>query len=101
MCAIGFSSEKESRVWSAANDFLTQLKQVHACDYSDLNIIVLGPVAPRVAKIGGKNRLRIIIKCRDNKRFRELISNLLISYEKNLKYKDVSIFAELNPENVM
>ena len=101
LCVIGFSSEKETLVYSCANDFLTQLKTEHSVNYNELKIIVLGPVTPRVAKIGGKYRGRIIIKCRDNKRLRALIGNLLKTFEKNTKYKDVSIYADLNPENVM
>ena len=98
---LGFSSEKEALAFSCANDFLSQLKAEHSKDYNDLKIIVLGPVTPRVAKIGGKYRNRIIIKCRDSKRLRNLIGNLLKTFEKNTKYKDVSVYAELNPENVM
>ena len=64
-------------------------------------IITEGVTTPRVAKIGGKFRARVIIKCRDSKRFREMIGNLLKNNEKNSKYKDVSLYAELNPENVM
>lgn len=101
LCVIGFSGEKEARVMFAAVEFLNGLKETHSQKYSDENIIVLGPVTPRVAKIGGKFRARIIIKCRDSKRFREMIGNLLKNNEKNSKYKDVSLYAELNPENVM
>ena len=101
LCVIGFSGEKESRVMMAANECLKELKQIHSKEYSDEKIIVLGPVTPRVSKIGGKFRARVIIKCRDSKRFREMIGNLLKSYEKNSKFKDVSLYAELNPENVM
>lgn len=101
LCVIGFSGEKEMAVLSASNEFLSELKQIHSQNFSDENIIVLGPVTPRVAKIGGKHRIRIIIKCRDSKSFRNMIDSLLKSYEKSSKYKDVSIFAELNPENVM
>ena len=101
LCVIGFSGEKEARVMFAATEFLNGLKEIHSQVYSDQNIIVLGPVTPRVAKIGGKFRARIIIKCRDSKRFREMIGSLLKNNEKSSKYKDVSLYAELNPENVM
>ena len=101
LCVIGFSSDKEGKVFFAANEFLNDLKQVNSKDFTDVKIIVLGPVTPRVAKVGGKFRVRIIIKCRDSKRFREMIGSLLKKYEKNTKYKDISVFAELNPENVM
>ena len=99
ICVIGFSGEKDYSVNVASNEFLIALKTLHAEQYSDLKIIVLGPVAPRVSKVGGKFRSRIIIKCRNDKRFREMISNLLKNFDK-LK-KNVSVYVDINPESLM
>ena len=99
ICVIGFSGEKDYSVNVASNEFLIALKTLHAEQYSDLKIIVLGPVAPRVSKVGGKFRSRIIIKCRNDKRFREMISNLLKKFDK-LK-KNVSVYVDINPESLM
>ncbi len=101
LCVIGFSSEKEYFVNSAANEFLNILKNAHSTEYSDVKIIVLGPVAPRIYKVGGKYRSRIIIKCKNSKKFRKLISYLLISFSKDKKYGDVSVYADINPESIM
>lgn len=101
LCVIGFSSEKEYTVNKTASDFLEMLKKVHSERFSDVKIIVLGPVAPRILKIGGKFRNRIIIKCKNNKEFRNMISNLLVEFAKDKKNDDVNIYADINPESIL
>ena len=101
ICVIGFSSEKEYSVNKASNDFLSLLKNIHSEKYSQNNIIVLGPVAPRISKIGGKHRSRIIIKCKNNKLFREMISELIIQFEKDKNHNNVSVYADINPESIL
>lgn len=101
LCVIGFSGEKEFSVNNAAIDFVEFLKKLHTEKFSDVKIIVLGPATPKIAKIGGKFRNRIIIKCRYGKRLRAFISELLKDFMKNKKYDDVSIYADINPESLM
>ena len=100
LCVIGFSSEKEYSVNKASLDFFEMLKRIHSEKYSDIKIIVLGPVAPRIAKIGGKYRGRIIIKCKNDKNFRAMISELLKEFAKDKK-ENVNIYADINPESII
>jgi primosomal protein N' (replication factor Y) len=100
LCIIGFSSEKEISVNKAALVFLEMLKKIHSEKYSEIKIIVLGPVTPRIAKIGGKYRGRIIIKCKNDKNFRAMISELLKEFAKDKK-DNVNIFADVNPESII
>ena len=99
LCVIGLSGEKEYAVNNTAIELLNSLKKLHSEEYTDLKIIVLGPVAPRISKVGGKFRSRIIIKCRNDKRFREMISKLLKDFEKNKN--NISIYVDINPESLM
>lgn len=101
MCSLCFISENEVKALNASRDFLTDLKYATAEDYKDVKIIVLGPMPPRLSKINNKFRYRIIIKCKNNKRFRNMLSGLLISFGKNKKYSDVGVLADINPENLI
>ena len=101
LCVIGFTSNIEIASKRAANDFLNQLKAIHSQKYKNNNIIVLGPVTPRVSKVGGKYRERIIIKCKNSVEFRKMISELLKQFAKDKKYDNVSIYADINPESVL
>ena len=99
MCAVLFVSENEVKALNASRDFLAELKTATAQEYKDVKIIVLGPMPPRLSKVNNKYRYRIIIKCKNNKRFRTMLSGLLITFGKNKKYSDVTLSADINPEN--
>lgn len=99
ICVIGFSGEIERETVKAANVFLNNLKKMHSECFCDESIIVLGPSVPKVAKIGGKFRARIIIKCKNTKRLREMVSILLKDFLKN--NQKISVYADMNPENVI
>ena len=101
LCSVCFVSENEIKALNASRDFLAELKSTTAEEYSDVKIIVLGPMPPRLSKLNNKYRYRIIIKCKNNKRFRNMLKDLLISFGKNKKYTDVSVSADMNPENLI
>ena len=67
--------------------------------YASVKIIVLGPVEPKVAKINNKYRERIIIKCRNTKKFRSMISQCLRDFSKISKFSRVTVSADMNPES--
>ncbi len=101
ICVIGFTSSAEYATKRASADFLKKLKEVHSENYKNNDIIVLGPVTPRVSKLGGKFRERIIIKCKNSPEFRRMISELLKQFAQDKKYDNVSIYADINPESVL
>ena len=101
LCVIGFSSENEYSVNKASIFLLESLKKAHNEKYKNVKIIVLGPVTPRVAKVGGKYRSRIIIKCKNDKYFRGMISELLKKFSKCKEQENVNIYADINPESIM
>lgn len=77
ICTVGFSGEKEEKVSKSALKFLTSLKTAATNEYSDQKLIVLGPMPEPVYKVSNKYRVRILIKCKNNQRFRKLLSELL------------------------
>lgn len=54
-------------------------------DYRDVQMIIFGPFESPVFKLEGKYRMRVVIKCRLNKRSREFFSELLINFGRNSK----------------
>ena len=101
MCVISFSGEKEVKVLNCSKAFLSSLQSLLENKYNNQKVIILGPLPARVSKISNKYRYRIIIKCKNNKRFRNMLRGLLISFGKNKKYADVSVSADMNPENLI
>lgn len=101
ICTVGFMGEDETLVKNASKTFFEMLKEKNSSDYPDLKLIVLGPMTPRVAKISNKFRYRLIIKCKNTKRFREFISELLIAFSGDKTYSKVSVFPDINPTSLV
>ena len=95
---MGSRDEEVSR---AAGNFLERLKYYTQRDYSDVPIRVLGPSPASVKKVSGRYRYKIILKCRNNARFREMMHLLLCESGSDPQSKEVTTFADLNPENVL
>lgn len=101
ICTINFVSDNEVKALNASKDFLIAVKNKTSTEYKNEKIIVLGPMPPRISKINNKYRYRIIIKCKNTKSFRRMISELLISFGKDRKYAAVTVSADINPESLV
>lgn len=100
ICEVGFTGLDEIAVRGAAFDFFSRLK---AAVFSDgmIPVRIMGPSAAGVAKIAGKYRYRIIIKCRNDKKFRNLMADVLNGCGRNKAYRKVAAFADMNPLDIM
>ncbi len=99
LCVIGLTGEDEIIVKNAARETLDMLKKYSNGEFKGEKIIVLGPMPERVAKVNEKYRYRLIIKCHNTARFREMISKLLIETGKDSRFSKVTVYADINPEN--
>ncbi|MCQ2463884.1 MAG: primosomal protein N' [Clostridia bacterium] len=101
ICAVTFISKDEAKASLCSKLFLKQIEQLCADEYADVKLIVLGPMPPRVAKISEKFRFRLIIKCRNDKRFRAMMSFLLTDYGKKREFSDVTVTTDMNPSAII
>lgn len=101
LCSICFISEKEVDALNCSRSFLSSLTEKVEGEYKNEKIIVLGPMPPRISKINNKFRFRIIIKCKNSRNFRKMISELLIKYGKEKKYQNITVTADINPVNLV
>ncbi len=101
MCMISFTGENEVKTLNCSREFLLKLQSVVERKYSSQKIIVLGPMPARISKMNDKFRYRMIIKCKNSKNFRAMISELLIEFGKDKNYHDVTVNADINPENII
>lgn len=100
ICAVGFVGESDIYTRGAADIFLQQLKDKVKSEYKEQKLIVLGPMAPKIARMSNKYRFHLIIKCKNSKHFRKMISDLIISIMKDSRFKQVSVFADINPYSI-
>lgn len=101
ICAIGFVGAKENMVKEASESFLKLLSSTAKNEYKDQPLRVLNPSPALICKVSNKYRYKLIIKCRDNKRLRRMVSELLIRFSSVKEYSKVTVFADMNPENIM
>ncbi len=101
LCVLGFSGEDEANVAIASRDFLQLLKEVTSSRFANEQLIVLGPVPLKVAKVSNKYRYRLILKCHNTKSLRSMISLLLEEFNEKFKKLEVSVYADINPETLI
>ena len=84
---ISCSDEKQALISAA------RLREEIDCralmEYKDVQLVVFGPFESPVYKAEGKYRMRIVVKCKLNKRSREFFSRLLVDFGKNNKSRAV------------
>ncbi len=86
----------EKQVLVGANVLRQELNKLAAMDYRDVQMIIYGPFESPVYKVEGKYRMRIVVKCRLNRRSRELFSKLLVDFGRNSKGK-TALSIDFNP----
>ncbi len=97
ICSITFLSEQQNKAYRCALNFFDMLKRVATDEYSDVKIKALSPVQPRISKVSNKYRYVLTVKCKNNKRFREMMSSLIKQYMKNVQSNGASITIDMNP----
>ena len=101
LCVVGFVGDNEIAVSGASKSFLQLLKDKTAEKYKSEQLIVLGPVPLKVAKVSNKYRYRLILKCHNTKSFRNMISETLSEFDEKYKRNNVTVYADINPETMI
>ena len=96
ICLVGFVGENQSLTLRAANAFLQEFSALAKSGYAELPIRILGPSPALVVKVSNKFRYKLIIKCRNNQRFRELLSSVLRNFGANREFSKVTAYADMN-----
>ncbi len=84
------------RAGTLLSDKLGEL--VHG-EYGDLPLIAYGPFEAPVYKVENKYRLRMVLKCSNNKRTRAMLAELL-SYFSSSGARGLSLSIDINPTNL-
>lgn len=94
---VAVSSSDNLLAKSAIDSIFENVKALIDSEYKDVKIVALGPSAASVPKVNMRYRYRLIIKCKYNSRFREMIKKAIDIKRKN----DISVFIDINPETVI
>ena len=97
ICVIGFAGGKEIEVARAAARFSALLGQ-QAARQPDLPLRVLGPTPGNIEKINDTYRYKLTIKCRNARRFRDLVRETLGLYEQEKLPSKASVVVDLHSD---
>ena len=97
LCVIGFAGGKEIEVARAAARFSALLGQ-QAARQPDLPLRVLGPTPGNIEKINDTYRYKLTIKCRNDRRFRDLVRETLGFYEQEKLPSKASVVVDLHSD---
>lgn len=95
-----FTGENENDVALCAKAFFEEMVELNKSQYSDVKLVALGPTPAKISKINNSYRYRLALKTKNNKRIRQMITNILKSVQKNKLYSKVSIGISLNPADI-
>ena len=95
---LGFVSDNKNLSKNSANLALNIIKE-NVKNNPDIKLIVLGPTAASVPVVANKYRYRLILKTKNNKKFRKFLNSILMEFYK--KENKCNIFVDINPENII
>ena len=97
LCVIGFAGAKEIETARAAARFAALLGQ-QAAKQPDLPLRVLGPTPSSIEKINDTYRYKLTIKCRNDRRFRDLVRSVLELYEQEKLPSKATVAVDLHSD---
>ena len=97
LCVIGFAGAKENEVARAAARFSTLLGQ-QAKQQPDLPLRILGPTPGSIEKINDTYRYKLTVKCRNDRRFRDLVRSTLGLYEQEKLPSKATVAVDLHSD---
>ena len=100
LVVIGFVGEREEITAQAGCVFLQMLGDLAAQEYPDLPLRALRPTPAMVAKVSNQYRYQLLIKCKNNVKFREMLSRLLVACGKEKAFARVAVFVDGNPDMI-
>ena len=97
LCVIGFAGAKEIETARAAARFAALLGQ-QAAKQPDLPLRVLGPTPGSIEKINDTYRYKLTIKCRNDRRFRDLVRSTLERYEQEKLPSKATVVVDMHSD---
>lgn len=95
LTAVG---EVEQKVLASLLALKTRLQSLMEGQYADVKAPVLGPAAAQMVKVMGRYRYHLTMRAQNTARWRSLIAGVMREFALDSKNRNVSIFADENPD---
>ena len=101
IATVCFAGQERKYTEDAAKAFFEALKSEVSGEYKDVKLITLGPTAAAVPKVNNSYRYKLIIKYKNTKRFKEMMSTVIAEYGKSAYSKKVTASVNINPDSII
>ena len=101
LCLFGFVGTQEAVVRGTAYRFLGLLREKVSGEYGRLPVVALDPSPAGVPKVAGKYRYKLLIKSVNCALLRKMVAELLEQFSRLPENRQVTVFADINPANVL
>ncbi len=96
---LTLSGEYEPELFTAAKKLRETLEKLSKTEFPDVKYVAFGPFEAPIYKMGGKFRMRMVLKCKLNKSTRALFSSLLTDFGGRTG-KKLSLGIDFNPSSL-
>ena len=97
ICLVSAQSLDRNIAEETIGEVFSNIKGLIEKEYKNVKVIILGPSPASMAKVNNRYRYRMIIKCRNNAEFREMLRKAI-----DIKLvKDTCVWVDINPETIV
>lgn len=98
ICQAVFLASAVERAFEGAQDFIDYIREsVSGQEYGGIPVSIIKPKQTAVPMVGGRHRVRVLIKCRDCSATRAMISAAYVRFVRDVRHKDVAMSVDMNP----
>lgn len=101
ICVLALSGKVEQKVVEASNFVFELFKKIASESYPDIPLRVYPPSEAKIKMISKNYRYKIVIKCKNNSKFRDLVNSVIEEFYGNKECKSISIFPWINPDTIL
>lgn len=98
LAVVGFSGGSDEQVRRSAEAFHQLLRERVLEENGKMPVILLGVSQASVFRVNGKFRYRIVIKCKNNRKFRALLREAFAEASARKLFSRISVFVDMNGE---
>jgi len=96
ICVLMFIGLDKLTAQNGALHFSKLLVETVSTYFENMPIRILGPCPVPVLKVEKRYRYQLILKCRNSKNFRQMLSGLLIEFQNNKDFKNLKVNIDIN-----
>ncbi len=99
IAAATVTAQNEDDGFTAADALLNKIKKLISEEYTDVKVQIFGPFEAPVYKLNEKFRVRLVIKTKNTKRFRQMMRKAICDFGAGMP-KNITVSLDINPTSI-